>query len=89
VTPKKLICAEFREIPAIEITCKCGGIISIPLPHNVLPSTDLRCPGCYEDFWKSDYAFKVVRTLIGALSEWKKLDDQQLRIGFSIPDELG
>lgn len=88
MTPKKLFSADFREIPAIELRCKCGGSISIPLPRNLQPRRDLECPGCYERFWKTDTdpAYRAVATILAGLSDWKKLNNQDFNLGFSIAD---
>jgi hypothetical protein len=91
MTAQQLFSADFREIPAIELTCKCGGAISIPMPKKLIGQA-LKCPGCHESFWENsdDPLYQIVAKIVSGLSDWKRLDspdskDVKLgRLGFSI-----
>jgi len=85
MTPQKLFSADFREIPSVELTCKCGGSVSIPMPRHLLGHS-LECPGCHENFWKNseDHLYRTVATILSGLSEWKRLDSKEIKLGFSI-----
>jgi len=85
LTPKKVFSADFREIPAVDLTCKCGGSISIPIPRNLLGQS-LECPGCHQPLWNDDRdpLYRILRAFVSTLSEWKKLDSQDFKLGFSI-----
>jgi hypothetical protein len=91
MTAQKLFSADFREIPSIELTCKCGGAVSIPMPKKLI-GQKLECPGCHDSFWESsdDDLYQIVAKIVSGVSEWKRLDSQASkdvklsRLGFSI-----
>jgi hypothetical protein len=86
LTPKRLISIDFREIPAVELTCKCGGVMSIPLRLVLPPLRELKCPGCYEELWRDEYLYRTVNALIGVLRDWKKIDHKEFGLGFSVAE---
>lgn len=85
MTAQKLFSAEFREIPSVELTCKCGGSVTIPMPKTLIRES-LACPGCLKPFWDNsdDQICKIVTSIVSGLSEWKKLDSKGVKLGFSI-----
>ena len=91
MTAQKMFSAGFREIPSVELVCKCGGAVSIPVPKNLI-GQKVECPGCHEPFWENsnDHLYKIVAKIVAGLSDWKRLDspdskDVKLaKLGFSI-----
>jgi hypothetical protein len=91
MTAQKLFSADFREIPSIELTCKSGASVSIPMLKNLIGQR-LECPGCREPFWENsnDHLYQIVAKIVSGVSDWKRLDspdskDVKLgKIGFSI-----
>ena len=88
MTPKNVMQADFKEIPAIELTCtECSGVQVIPLPKDSLPKK-LVCPGCNRPLWsdENDSNYQKATGITEYLSKWKRSDDKgNFRIGFSLP----
>jgi hypothetical protein len=88
MTPQTLVNIDFAEIASIEITCRCGGRLTVPLPTLKL-SEKLKCPGCTTPLWNEDHdaRYNAATGVAEAISVWKKLNHDGFRLGFSIPQE--
>ena len=93
MTPQHLFHIDFNEITALEVTCKCGSVVKIPLPADNLRE-DLSCVGCNTTFWgdKHDKVYLYALGLIRALTHWKRYceqleDKRTFNLGFSIDQE--
>jgi len=92
MTPQQIIRFDLNEIPALEVRCKCGAVISLPLTTRILRER-LACAGCNEMLWlgrtEQDKIFLLLQNLISALSMWRELQPSQFSVGFSLVSKIG
>lgn len=87
MTPKNLITAEFSEIAAVEVRCRCGAVVSFPVNREVREA--FGCPACNRQLWGADdnFAANLMLDLIAALRqahEHAKLQNRQFDLGFTL-----
>jgi len=86
MTPRSVIAIDFKEIKAVEIRCKCGAVISLPLPNTDL-SEHLACMGCNNTLWfaKADGSpHGKVHALMRAIGIWQQVENAPFTLGFSL-----
>jgi hypothetical protein len=92
MTPQQLIRFDLNEIPALEVRCKCGAVISLPLPSRPLRER-VACAGCNEMLWlgrpENDKTFLLLQNLIQSMSSWRESQPSQFTVGFSIVGKIG
>lgn len=88
MTPQHVVRFDLNEIPALEVRCKCGTVISLPFTGRPLRER-LTCAGCNEMLWEGkmeqDKIFLMLENLVRALSMWRELQPK-FSVGFSIVD---
>lgn len=78
MTPKKNIRIDFAEITSVEITCKCGAAIALPvLMENgevYVPLPMCNCGFCQKPLWSAQNDLKrlAVAKFIESVGQWKK-----------------
>ena len=91
MTPQNVMIANIEEIPALDIVCKCGSRISIPLPmRNTNLQPFIECIGCNARLWDADHEQGYLRTLalLRSLSQWHELQSKKFAIEFSIKQSV-
>lgn len=85
MTQKHVLTVDFKDIKALEVTCKCGAKFTIPVPKEALPA-NVKCAGCNERLWDSgeDREFGFVSGFLRMLSEAQRHDEKIFRLGFSL-----
>jgi hypothetical protein len=85
MTQKHVLTVDFKDIKALEVTCKCGAQFTIPVPKDSLPA-NIKCAGCNERLWDAseDREFQFVNGLLIMLSHVQRHDDRFFRLGFSL-----
>jgi len=85
MTPYSVTIVNFDEIPVVEIVCKCGSRISLPLPNHNLPHY-VQCVGCNAQLWESEQDQNFIRTVgvLRSLSNWKDLPNKKFSLEFSL-----
>jgi hypothetical protein len=90
MTPKQVVTVDFLEIIKVEVTCKCGAGLILPVPHaNVgafMPPKHYECLGCKEILWSGDNDQRLIRLvgLVRSLGFWRELKDPGFSLSFSI-----
>jgi RNase P subunit RPR2 len=89
MTPQHVVRFDLNEIPALEVRCKCGAVISLPLTAPTSLRERLACAGCNETLWQGrmedDRVFHHLQNLVSAISMWKELEPKQkFSVGFSL-----
>lgn len=91
MTPQSVWKFDLNEIPALEVRCKCGAVISLPLSAANLRER-LACAGCNETLWgteaEQDKTYLVLKSLIRSLSVWKDVQTKQFSVGFSLVSKM-
>jgi len=85
MTQRHVLTVDFKDVKALEVTCKCAAKFTIPVPKDTLPA-NIKCAGCNERLWDGgeDRAFQIVNGLLLMLSQVQKHDDKIFRLGFSL-----
>lgn len=85
MTQKHVLTVDFKEVKALEVTCKCGAKFTIPVPKDS-PPANMKCAGCNERLWDGgeDREFQLVSGLLTMLSHVQRHDDKIFRLGFSL-----
>jgi hypothetical protein len=85
MTQRHVLTVDFKDIKALEVTCKCGGKLTIPVPKDSLP-THIKCAGCNERLWDGPDTrdFQFVSGFLVVLSAAQRHDDNIFRLGFSL-----
>jgi len=87
MTPQQIIRIDAKELTALEVRCKCGSTMTLPLQRNLRER--LSCVGCNTQLWsgemEQDKTYFTVLGLIRSLSLWNDLDQKQFSLGFSLP----
>lgn len=86
MTPRNVIAVDFREIPSIEVRCKCGAITSMPLPKTGLPP-HFDCVGCNAVLWYAEMEggpYSKVLALVKGISAWQQVEAAPFTLGFSL-----
>lgn len=90
MTPRTITTIDFREITSIEIRCKCGAIVTLPLPKFGLQD-GLACPGCHEVLWRINVAIggpteggSEVMNLMRSISDWQQVQRAPFTLQFSL-----
>ena len=89
MTAQQVIHFDLNEIPALEVRCRCGSVISLPLNKPTILRETLACAGCNETLWRhsemeKDKAFMYLNQLVRTLSTWREVQPKQFSIGFSL-----
>jgi hypothetical protein len=92
MTPTSIVSADFIEIGAVDIHCKCGGVVSIPIPlplqglKEKIP-TSFSCPSCNIQLWNDNSpAYNHILQLLTALGDWKRdKEKSKFWLGFTLP----
>ena len=88
MTPQQIVRFDLREIPSLEVRCKCGAVISLPLDKPTSLREHLACAGCNETLWKGrmeqDKVFFHLQNLVSAVSLWKEIQPDKFTVGFSL-----
>jgi hypothetical protein len=91
VTPQQIVRFDLNEIPALEVRCKCGTVISLPFTGRPLRER-LSCAGCNEMLWgtemENDKVFTLLQNLVRAFSMWKEVQPKQFSVGFSLVGKI-
>ena len=91
MTAQQIVRFDLNEIPALEVRCKCGSVISLPLNKPTLLTEKLACAGCNATLWRHsemehDKVFIYLNQLVRTLSTWREIQPKQFSIGFSLVD---
>ncbi len=86
MTPINVIAIDFREIKAVELRCKCGAVMSLPLPKTTL-SEHVSCVGCNSTLWVAQAEgspHAKVQALLRAIGAWQQVEAAPFTLGFSL-----
>ena len=87
VTAVNVVRVDVKEIGALQLTCSCGGEITIPLSQRNIPKY-AACPGCNTQWWDGPgKLYGRLCALTEALVSWNDLDQDKLTLGFSLPSQ--
>jgi hypothetical protein len=93
MTSQQVTRFDLNEIPALEVRCKCGSVISLSLKKPTMLREKLACMGCNEMLWQhsemeTDRVFQYLNQLVQTLSIWREVQPKQFSVGFSLVDSL-
>src|ERR1700693_3974389 len=84
MTPRHVIRVDFREIRAVEVHCKCGAIMSLPLPKTSI-NLHVDCMACNATLWYEEMEggpYSKVQALMRSLSAWQQVEVRPFSLQF-------
>jgi hypothetical protein len=90
MTPKSVTTIDLNDLKEIELRCKCGAAIRLPIPlkaGNLLAAQD--CPGCADPMWEgvTHPTRQKLERLLSVIESWKEAAHPVLSIRFVITEE--
>ena len=86
MTPQNKVLIDLIEIGRLDVTCKCGSIMTLQLPKQDLREF-VSCVGCNERLWDGIHDQTYIRVLgiMRSMSNWKEIaSSAKFSLGFSL-----
>lgn len=86
MTPQNKLHVDLTEIGRIDVICKCGSVMTIPIPKDNLRD-HFSCVGCNERLWEGEHDQTYLRVLgmMRSLSNWNRhAPNANFTVGFSL-----
>ena len=79
---RHILTIDVTEITALEVRCKCGGQVSLPISYRL--EGVMCCPGCGKTLLDVNDAGPAVAELSKSLLNWKRLQEKKCSVTFTI-----